>query len=125
LVLSLGTGRHQTSYSAEDAEKWGVVKWLRHNHDVPLLSSLENASADMVDYKLSTRFEESSEDYLRIQTTLPSGLSKLDDSDNVKQLKNEADKLVNTDKKVSKIKIVDGLFVTTDTDELISSALKR
>jgi hypothetical protein len=71
LVLSLGTGRHETSYSADDAEKWGVVSWLRHHHDAPLISSLQNASADMVDYKVSTRFEDnSSEDYLRIQVPL-------------------------------------------------------
>jgi len=71
-VLSLGTGRHPKGYSAEDAEEWGVVQWLRHQHDVPLLSSLENASVDMVDYNLSMIFEdhESSENYLRIQVPL-------------------------------------------------------
>lgn len=77
---------------------------------------------------MSTRFEDnSSEDYLRIQVTLPSGLSKMDDSDNVTQLKEEAEKLVsdNSNKTVSKIKIVNGLFETTDTHEPIRSALKR
>jgi hypothetical protein len=51
----------------------------------------------------------------------------MDDSDNVTQLKEEAEKLVsdNSNKTVSKIKIVNGLFETTDTHEPIRSALKR
>jgi hypothetical protein len=72
LVLSLGTGRHRTGYSAQEAEKWGVEKWLRHNGDTPLISSLQNASADMVDYNLSTIFGAHglSSNYLRIQVPL-------------------------------------------------------
>jgi len=126
LVLSLGTGRHPKGYSAEDAEEWGVVQWLRHQHDVPLLSSLENASVDMVDYNLSMIFEdhESSENYLRIQTKLPEKLVKLDDSKHVSELKRAAEDLLDNGK-VSQIKVEDGLFVTTYTDKLISSALKR
>jgi hypothetical protein len=49
---------------------------------------------------------------------------KLDDSKSVSELKQAAEDLLR-DQKVSQIKVVDGLFVTTDTDELISSALKR
>jgi hypothetical protein len=72
LVLSLGTGRHRTGYSADEAEKWGELKWLHHDDDTPLISSLQNASADMVDYSLSTIFEakELSLNYLRIQVPL-------------------------------------------------------
>jgi hypothetical protein len=36
------------------AAKWGVKNWLRYHGDVPLLSFLQNASADMVDYNLCT-----------------------------------------------------------------------
>jgi hypothetical protein len=61
------------------------------------------------------------------QTTLPRELSKLDDADNVKKLKDVAENLVsdNSDKTVHKIKIVNGSFETTDTREPIRSALKR
>jgi hypothetical protein len=53
-VLSLGTGQHQAKYSATEAAQWGVKDWLRYHGDVPLLSFLQNASADMVDYNLCT-----------------------------------------------------------------------
>ncbi|CAK9222453.1 unnamed protein product, partial [Sphagnum troendelagicum] len=69
LVLSLGTGRHRTGYLANDAKKWGVRKWLYHKGDTPLISSLQNASTDMVDYNLSTIFgaHGSKNNYIRIQ----------------------------------------------------------
>jgi hypothetical protein len=72
-VLSLGTGQHRKGYLAEEAKKWGVKKWLRHDSDTPLISSLQNASADMVDYNLSIMFEahKSAGNYLRIQVPLP------------------------------------------------------
>jgi hypothetical protein len=72
LVLSLGTGRHRTGYTAEVAEKWGVKDWLLYNGDTPLISSLQNASADMVDYSLSRIFNahESTGNYLRLQVPL-------------------------------------------------------
>ncbi len=86
-VLSLGTGQHETPYSATTAAKWGVKDWLRYHGDVPLLSFLQNASADMVDYNLCTlvddhtsayetdhqsldRIAHSYRNYLRIQVPL-------------------------------------------------------
>jgi len=72
-VLSLGTGQHRKGYLAEKAKKWGAEKWLKHHSDTPLISSLQNASADMVDYNLSIMFgaHESARNYLRIQVPLP------------------------------------------------------
>jgi len=49
---------------------------------------------------------------------------KLDDSKHVSELKRAAEDLLDNGK-VSQIKVEDGLFVTTYTDKLISSALKR
>jgi hypothetical protein len=71
-VLSLGTGQHRRGYSAKEAKKWGAVKWLKHNGDTPLISSLQNASADMVDYNLSIMFgaHQHAGNYLRIQVPL-------------------------------------------------------
>jgi hypothetical protein len=70
LVLSLGTGRHRKGYSADVAKRWGVIKWLRYDGDTPLINSLQNASADMVDYDLSVMFKDHSKNYLRIQVPL-------------------------------------------------------
>lgn len=73
LVLSLGTGRHRKGYSADVAKHWGVKDWLRYKDDTPLINSLQNASADMADYELSTlfpMFKANSENYLRIQVPL-------------------------------------------------------
>jgi hypothetical protein len=69
LVLSLGTGRHRKGYPAEVAKRWGVINWLRYEGDTPLINSLQNASADMVDYNLSMMFKVHSENYLRIQVS--------------------------------------------------------
>jgi len=86
LVLSLGTGRHRTGYLAKDAKKWGVIQWLRHEGDTPLISSLQNASADMVDYNLSIIFKahESPENYIRLQVDIPddeTALARLDNAE--------------------------------------------
>jgi hypothetical protein len=69
LVLSLGTGLNVTGFSAKDAAMWGALKWVLNNGSSPLLRSLSDASADMVDYNLSIMFEarESGLNYLRIQ----------------------------------------------------------
>jgi hypothetical protein len=73
LVLSLGTGRHRKGYRAQVAKRWGVINWLRYKGDTPLINSLQNASADIVDDDLSLMFKAksaSSANYLRIQVPL-------------------------------------------------------
>ncbi|CAM6045914.1 unnamed protein product [Sphagnum compactum] len=126
LVLSLGTGRHRTGYSAEDAKKWGVIKWLRHNGDTPLISSLQNASADMVDYNLSMIFDAHGfrKNYLRIQTNISPELSKLDDSKNLEKLMCIGVKLL-TEQNVFKFTSKTWEIVTTRTPEKIKDELDR
>jgi hypothetical protein len=69
LVLSLGTGQHEMGYSADDAAKWGVIQWLVNKGGAPLISSVFNASADLVDYNISAMFQsqQCGVNYLRIQ----------------------------------------------------------
>ncbi|CAK9215131.1 unnamed protein product [Sphagnum troendelagicum] len=70
LVLSLGTGQQTVGYSAKEISKWGVRDWLINKGDAPLVDMVYNASADMVDYNLSTIFQSQScgTNYLRIQS---------------------------------------------------------
>jgi patatin-like phospholipase/acyl hydrolase len=109
LVLSLGTGRHQKGYTAEDARRWGVINWLRYKGDTPLINSLQNASAAIVDYDLSLMFGQwPSARYLRIQTDLPQEMSKLDNVEpgNLDSLENLARKLLR--KRVSNVNLQTG-----------------
>ncbi len=69
LVLSLGTGQQTVGYTAKQISKWGVRDWLINKGDAPLVDMVYNASADMVDYNLSTIFQSQNcgTNYLRIQ----------------------------------------------------------
>uniref|UniRef100_A0A6N2MV02 Patatin n=1 Tax=Salix viminalis TaxID=40686 RepID=A0A6N2MV02_SALVM len=71
LVLSLGTGtaKSEEKYDAEEAAKWGLLGWLTADNSTPLVDVFTQASADMVDFHISTVFQalNSEENYLRIQ----------------------------------------------------------
>ena len=71
LVLSLGTGtaKSEEKYDAEEAAKWGLLGWLTSDNSTPLVDVFTQASADMVDFHISTVFQalNSEENYLRIQ----------------------------------------------------------
>ena len=55
-------------YEAEEVSKWGLLDWMSHGGEAPLVDMVFNASSDMVDYNLSIIFEsqDSSKNYLRI-----------------------------------------------------------
>ncbi|KAJ6423618.1 hypothetical protein OIU84_024567 [Salix udensis] len=58
LVLSLGTGtaKSEEKYDAEEAAKWGLLGWLTVDNSTPLVDVFTQASADMVDFHISTFF---------------------------------------------------------------------
>lgn len=74
LVLSLGTGspKNDEKYSAPQASKWGLFNWMFDDGATPIIDFFGDASADMVDYHVSTLFQSlnSKENYLRIQVCL-------------------------------------------------------
>ncbi|ERM97109.1 hypothetical protein AMTR_s00126p00046910 [Amborella trichopoda] len=71
LVISLGTGSVKTQeiYSAKAAAGWGVLRWLYNKGNSPLVDTLSQASADMVDVHNSIVFQalKSKDNFLRIQ----------------------------------------------------------
>ncbi|KAL1564098.1 patatin-like protein 2 isoform X1 [Salvia divinorum] len=71
LVLSLGTGLAQLEekYNANDAAKWGLLRWVYNDGVSPLLDIFGDASSDMVDIHVSTVFQSirNEQNYLRIQ----------------------------------------------------------
>ncbi|XP_057975416.1 patatin-like protein 2 [Malania oleifera] len=77
LVLSLGTGsaKIEAKYNATEAAKWGVLGWLTSGGSTPLVDVFTQASADMVDFHISTVFQalQCEENYLRIQDDTLSG----------------------------------------------------
>ncbi|KAL5982416.1 Proteolipid protein 2 [Asimina triloba] len=77
LVISLGTGspRKEEKYSAFQASKWGILRWLHSNGSTPLVDVFTQASAHMVDIHLSTVFQalHSEKNYIRIQDESLSG----------------------------------------------------
>lgn len=72
LLLSLGTGTsselHDT-YTAEEAARWGALRWIFHNGSSPLIRMGNRASSYMNDYYISTLFQalNAQNNYLRIQ----------------------------------------------------------
>ncbi|KAL3508317.1 hypothetical protein ACH5RR_027718 [Cinchona calisaya] len=71
LVISLGTGaaRFQPKYNCEKEANWGIFNWLRYRRSTPLVDVFTQASADMVDYHMLSKFRSahSEDNYLRIQ----------------------------------------------------------
>ncbi|KAL0535901.1 hypothetical protein IC582_024830 [Cucumis melo] len=77
LVLSLGTGtpKNDEKYSAAKASKWGMLDWVYHGGATPIVDIFSDASADMVDYHISSIFQSDHchKNYLRIQDDTLSG----------------------------------------------------
>lgn len=76
LVISIGCGLNPSEkYSAKDASKWGILKWIVKDGTAPIVDMFNAASADMVDIHLSVLFGalRSSHRYLRIQYDQLSG----------------------------------------------------
>ena len=71
LILSLGTGvaKNDEKYSAAMSSKWGMLGWIYHRGATPIVDIFSDASADMVDYHISSVFQSEHNDrnYLRIQ----------------------------------------------------------
>ncbi|XP_016902154.1 patatin-like protein 3 isoform X1 [Cucumis melo] len=83
LILSLGTGvaKNDEKYSAAIASKWGMLGWIYHRGATPIVDIFSDASADMVDYHISSIFqsEHNQKNYLRIQDdTLSGDVSSVD-----------------------------------------------
>ncbi|KAL6526168.1 hypothetical protein OROMI_029808 [Orobanche minor] len=113
LVLSLGAGlaKPKEKYSAHAAAKWGLVDWLFHDGDTPLLHFYGDASSNMVDIHVSTIFQSTGNEtnYLRIQDdTLADEASSLDVSttENMNTLVEIGNNLLK--KAVSKVNIETG-----------------
>lgn len=128
LVLSLGTGNQVHGYGAEEVSKWGVLDWMVHDGEAPLVDMVFNASSDMVDYNLSIIFEsqDSSKNYLRITTdSLEGSALSLDDSSkaNLERLVQIAQSLL--DEPVAERDFHTGDLVPVPTGETNREALRR
>ena len=73
-VLSLGTGVVTHSYTAKQAQNWGVLPWFYNLHEksMPLVDMLSFSGGTLVDYDVTLYFKSrGSEDYyLRIQVRI-------------------------------------------------------
>ena len=71
LVLSLGTGapKLEEKYNAAKASEWGLLSWVFNSGNTPLVDIFSDASADVVDFLVSTLFQSRrlQKNYLRIQ----------------------------------------------------------
>ncbi|XP_014503612.1 patatin-like protein 2 [Vigna radiata var. radiata] len=131
LVISLGTGsqKQEPKYSAKEAAEWGVLSWVSTtNGSTPLIDAFTQASADMVDFHISSVFRalNSEHNYLRIQDdTLTGDSSSVDlaTDDNLKKLVSVGESLL--DKPVSRINLRTGLYETAGTSETNREALTR
>ncbi|KAK6781534.1 hypothetical protein RDI58_019330 [Solanum bulbocastanum] len=115
LLLSLGTGTtsdFDKTYTAEEAAKWGAVRWM-----LVIQQMTDAASSYMTDYYLSTAFQalDSQNNYLRVQENALTGTTtEMDDASkaNMELLVQVGEKLLK--KPVSK-----------DNPETYEEALKR
>lgn len=93
LLLSIGTGFSNASYSYDEAKDWGLAKWIK-----PALDIMMDGVSDTVDYQLKQIFDAANvaDQYLRINGELPADVDpNLDcvEPANLKALKGFADKL--------------------------------
>ena len=71
LILSIGTGFTNTSYSYDEAKDWGLARWIK-----PVLDFMMDGVSDTVNYQLRQIFEAADvpEQYLRINGALPADI---------------------------------------------------
>uniref|UniRef100_A0A0A0LQ30 Patatin n=2 Tax=Cucumis sativus TaxID=3659 RepID=A0A0A0LQ30_CUCSA len=117
LVISLGTGapKNDEKFSAVQASKWGLFNWVLdlENGATPIVDFFGHASADMVDYHVSTFFQSlhSKHNYLRIQDdTLTGDLASVDIAtrENLNKLVETGEALLK--KPVSRVNLETGQF---------------
>lgn len=129
-VLSLGTGVVTHSYTAKQAQNWGVLPWfynLREN-SMPLVDMLSFSGGTLVDYDVTLYFKSrGSEDYyLRIQDVGLKGASEaMDDAsqENMNALVKIGEELL--DKKVHMIDFDTRKFEPVDDAETNKEALTK
>ncbi|KAA0045880.1 patatin-like protein 2 [Cucumis melo var. makuwa] len=121
LVVSLGTGapKNDEKFSAVQASKWGLFSWVLdfENGGTPIVDFFGHASADMVDYHVSTFFQSlhSKHNYLRIQDdTLTGDLASVDvaTKENLNKLVETGEALLK--KPVSRVNLETGKFEAVD-----------
>ncbi|MEE9161899.1 MAG: patatin-like phospholipase family protein [Candidatus Neomarinimicrobiota bacterium] len=70
VIFSLGTGEERESYSYREAKDWGLIAWAK-----PLLNIIMTGVSETVHRQLEMMFDAvgKPKQYIRIQSTLPSG----------------------------------------------------
>ncbi|XP_038902533.1 patatin-like protein 3 [Benincasa hispida] len=130
LVVSLGTGapKNDEKFSAVQAAKWGLFNWVLdfENGATPIVDFFGHASADMVDYHVSTFFQslKTKHNYLRIQDdTLTGDLASVDvaTEENLKRLVETGEALLK--KPVSRVNLETGKFEPVDGEGTNEEAL--
>ncbi|RZB68044.1 Patatin-like protein 2 isoform B [Glycine soja] len=130
LVISLGTGsqKQEMKYSALEAAQWGILSWVTTaNGGTPLIDAFSQASADMVDFHISSlvRALNSEHNYLRIQDdTLIGDMSSVDmaTEKNLNDLVKVGESLLK--KPVSKVNLKTGVYEPVKSYETNEEALK-
>ncbi|XP_050204946.1 patatin-like protein 3 isoform X2 [Mercurialis annua] len=130
LVISLGTGSSsdRNKYDSEMTSKWGVISWLFHKGDTPIIDCYSKASTDMVEYHNCVVFQalHSEDNYLRIDDDNLSGdLSSTDLSteENMEGLVNVGKKLLKNP--VCRINVETGVYEPVENGGTYEEALLR
>ncbi|XP_031736910.1 patatin-like protein 2 [Cucumis sativus] len=128
LILSLGTGvaKNDEKYSAAMSSKWGMLGWIYHRGATPIVDIFSDASADMVDYHISSIFQSEHNDrnYLRIQDdTLSGDVSSVDiaTQQNLLKLIEVGESLLK--KPLSRVNLESGKFEALDGEGTNEKAL--
>jgi uncharacterized protein len=77
IILSLGSGQIQSSYSLKRMKSWGYVEWVLPSNGVPLISMMSSGQNRCVDYQLE-HFPGVS--YLRLNPSLEGCSDEMDDA---------------------------------------------
>lgn len=98
LLLSIGTGYGDTSYSHDEVKDWGLAKWAK-----PVIDMMMSGVSETIDFQLKQIFDAAnvSSQYLRINGELPAEVDPNMDcveQANLKALKTFADRLYEDNK---------------------------
>lgn len=91
-VLSIGTGELIRPISYDEAKDWGKAGWL-----LPLLDCMFDGVSDAADYQMNSFLDDN---YIRMQVDLAIASDDMDNASkgNIKNLKDEAERLIRTHK---------------------------
>ncbi|HUX22214.1 MAG TPA: patatin-like phospholipase family protein, partial [Spirochaetia bacterium] len=93
VLVSLGTGRSNSSFPYDEVRSWGFLEWIRPSNGTPLATIMGSGQSECVDHQLEKL---PGVDFYRIEGRLTPGRDEIDDAseENLQRLSRIAEGMI-------------------------------